>query len=61
MLDARAHQDGEAARMFGIPGTLLEYNAPGSSLTYQNISEVFTLFVKSCLAAPTTWSRSSRP
>ena len=31
MLDARAHQDGEAARMFRVPGTLVEYNAPGSS------------------------------
>ena len=49
MLDARAHQDGEAARMFGMPGTLLEYNAPGSSLTYQNIGEIFSFFVKSCL------------
>ena len=50
MLDARSHQDGEGARMFGVPGTLVEFNAPGSSLTYQNIGEVFTLFVKSCLA-----------
>ena len=49
MLDARMHQDGEAARMFGVPGTMLEYNAPGSSLTYQNIGEVFTFFVKTCL------------
>ena len=49
MLDARAHQDGEAARMFRVPGTLVEYNAPGSSLTYQNIGEVFSFFVKSCL------------
>ena len=31
MLDARSHQDGEAARMFGVPGTLVEFNAPGSS------------------------------
>jgi HK97 family phage portal protein len=49
MLDARTHQDGESARMFRIPGTLVEYNAAGSSLTYQNIGEVFTFFVKSCL------------
>ena len=49
MLDARMHQDGEAARMFGMPGTMLEYNAPGSSLTYQNIGEVFSFFVKTCL------------
>ena len=35
--------------MFRVPGTLVEYNAAGSSLTYQNIGEVFTFFVKSCL------------
>lgn len=50
MTEARSHQDGEAARMFGIPGKLLEYAAPGSSLTYQNIAEVFTDFVRSCLS-----------
>jgi HK97 family phage portal protein len=50
MTEARTHQDGEAARMFGIPGSLLEYSAPGSSLTYQNIAEVFTNFVRSCLS-----------
>lgn len=49
MLDARSHQDGEAARMFGVPGSLVEFNAPGSSLTYQNVGEVFTFFVKTCL------------
>jgi hypothetical protein len=36
--------------MFGVPGALLEFSAPGSSLTYQNITEVFTMFVKTCLA-----------
>jgi HK97 family phage portal protein len=50
MTEARTHQDGEAARMFGIPGKLLEYGALGSSLTYQNIAEVFTDFVRSCLS-----------
>jgi hypothetical protein len=50
MTEARTHQDGESARMFGIPGKLLEYAAPGSSLTYQNIAEVFTDFVRSCLS-----------
>jgi HK97 family phage portal protein len=49
MLDARQHNNGDAARMFGIPGVLMEYATAGSSLTYQNISEVFTLFVKTCL------------
>lgn len=50
MLDAREHQNGDAARMFGVPGALLEFSAPGSSLTYQNITEVFTMFVKTGLA-----------
>jgi HK97 family phage portal protein len=49
MLDARMHQRGEVAEMFGMPGTMLEYNAPGSSLTYQNVGEVFSFFVKTCL------------
>jgi HK97 family phage portal protein len=50
MLEAREHQNGDAARMFGIPGSLVEYGAPGSSLTYQNLAEVWNQFVKGCLA-----------
>jgi HK97 family phage portal protein len=50
MVEARNHQDGEAARMFGIPGSLLEYSAPGSSLTYQNVEGEYTKFVRTCLA-----------
>lgn len=50
MLDARQHQNGEAARMFGIPGSLLEYQQAGSSLTYQNLEGEFTKFVRSSLA-----------
>lgn len=50
MLDAREHNKGDAANMFGIPGELLEYGRPGSSLTYQNITEVFTRFIKTPLA-----------
>ena len=49
MLEARNYTNGDAARMYGIPGELLEYATEGSSLTYQNISEVFTRFVKSPL------------
>lgn len=49
MLEARQHNKGDAANMFGVPGVLLEYNQPGSSLTYQSIPEVFALFVKTCL------------
>jgi HK97 family phage portal protein len=50
MLEAREHQNGDAARMFGIPGSLLEYGAPGSSLTYQNLAEVWHAFIRGCLA-----------
>lgn len=49
MLDARQHNNGDAARMSGIPGTLLEYQQPGSSLTYQNLEGEFGKFVKVCL------------
>jgi phage portal protein BeeE len=49
MLDARQHQNGEAARMFGVPGSLLEYQQPGSSLTYQNLENEFTKFIRVCL------------
>ena len=49
MLEARDYQNGEAARMFGMPGALLEYNAAGSSLTYQNVTEVWNQFLKGCL------------
>lgn len=50
MLEARQHNKGDTANMFRIPGVLLEYNQPGSSLTYQSIPEVFALFVRSCLS-----------
>ena len=49
MLEARHENKGDAANMFGIPGALLEYGRPGSSLTYQNVGDLFTVFVKSCL------------
>jgi HK97 family phage portal protein len=49
MLEARQYQNGDAARMFGIAGSLLEYQQPGSSLTYQNLEGEFTKFVRTCL------------
>lgn len=50
MLEARDFQNGDAARMFGIPGALLEFSTPGSSLTYQNLAEVWNNFLRGCLA-----------
>jgi hypothetical protein len=35
--------------MFSIPGDLLEFAAGGSSLTYQNLAEIMTNFLKTCL------------
>jgi HK97 family phage portal protein len=32
---------GDVANLFGLPGELLNYSAPGSSLTYKNIGSVF--------------------
>ena len=50
MLDSREYNKGTSANLFGVPGALLEYGRPGSSLTYQNVTEVFTTFVKTALA-----------
>ena len=49
MLEAREYQNGDVARMFGIPGSLLDYRASGSNLTYQNIEQEFTKFLTACL------------
>jgi len=50
MLDAREANKGTSANLFGVPGALLEYGRPGSSLTYQTVTEVFTTFVRATLA-----------
>ncbi len=50
MMESREYQNGDAARMFGIPGSLLDYSTPGSSLTYQNLEGEFGKFVRGCLA-----------
>ncbi len=49
LMEARMHDVGEVARMFGIPGPLLEYSATGSSLTYTNKENLWTEFQQSCL------------
>jgi HK97 family phage portal protein len=49
MLDSRAHQNGEAALIFDMPGSLLDFSTPGSSLTYQNVAEEYTKWVRSGL------------
>lgn len=47
--EQRDFQVGEVARMFEMPGALLNYNAPGSSLTYQNDEQVWSDFQRRCL------------
>jgi HK97 family phage portal protein len=47
--EARMHQVGEVARLFEIPGQLLEFNIPGSSLHYQNDEGVWADFQRRCL------------
>jgi phage portal protein BeeE len=49
MLDSREANKGTSAVMWGIPGDLLEYGSPGSSLTYTNVVELFRRFVKAPL------------
>lgn len=50
MLQARMHNRGEAAVMFGIPGKMLEYAESGSSLTYTNVGGLATELVRLTLA-----------
>ena len=47
--DVRMASSGEVARMFGIPGSMLEYNVPGSSLTYSNNESEMRKFIDTCL------------
>ena len=49
MLDARNFNNGDAAREFGIPGPLLEYQQSGSSLTYQNRTDLKGHLLEMCL------------
>lgn len=49
MIESRNWQNGDAARMFGMPGKLLEYALQGSSITYQNVGQVFDDFLRTTL------------
>lgn len=48
--DARQFQVGEVARMFGMPGPLLEYQMSGQSLTYRNEADIWSDFQRRCLS-----------
>lgn len=49
MLEARLHQNGDAARLFGIPGKFVEYVQSGTSLTYQTLETALTDLIATCL------------
>jgi len=49
MLEARNWQVGDVARMFSMPGTLIEYAIQGSSLTYQTLPSQYDDFLRRCL------------
>ena len=48
--DARQANVGDAARMFNMPGPLIEYQMSGSSLTYRTESGIWTDFQRRCLS-----------
>lgn len=50
LTESRMHQVGEVARMFDMPGPLLEYQMSGQSLTYRNESDIWTDFQQRCLS-----------
>jgi HK97 family phage portal protein len=50
LTQSRERSVGDAARMLGIPGDLLEYAAGGSSLTYRNLGAVGDHLVRFTLA-----------
>ncbi len=47
---ARDANVGDAARMFNMPGALIEYQMSGSSLRYQNQDHIWTDFQRRCLS-----------
>lgn len=49
LTDSRGFQVGEVARMFNMPGPLLEYQMSGSSLTYRNESGIWLDFRQRCI------------
>lgn len=50
LIQSRNASAGDVATMFGINGHLLNYAQAGTTLTYQNVGDVFADFVRSTLA-----------
>jgi HK97 family phage portal protein len=49
LTETREFNVGDVARMFSMPGTLLEHQMSGSSLTYRNDEGIWTDFQRRCL------------
>jgi len=49
LTETRQYNVGEVARMFNIPGALIEYQSAGSSLTYRNDEGIWKEFQARCL------------
>jgi len=50
LTESRQFQVGEVARMFTMPGSLIEYQMPGSSLTYRSEPDIWVDFKERCLS-----------
>lgn len=50
LLQSRQHSTGNVATMFGLNGHLLNFAQSGSSLTYQNVGDVFVDAVRTTIA-----------
>jgi len=50
LTETREHNVGNAARMFNMPGALIEFQMGGSSLTYQNQENIWSDFQRRCLS-----------
>jgi phage FluMu protein Com len=49
LTETRRFAKGDVSDMFGIPGPFVNYVESGSSLTYQNIAQVYDQLLKACL------------
>jgi HK97 family phage portal protein len=50
LTEARQYNVGDVARMFTMPGSLIEYQMSGSSLRYQNDQSIWYDFQRRCLS-----------
>lgn len=49
LVDVKQAQNGDVALMFSMPATLLNHGVAGSSITYQNVSQVNDDLLRQCL------------